>query len=271
MDNLLPRKYDPGWLPLWTDEEFRLEAATVIDGGNVKIGILSGMNYLSIFAELPTILFPGSLPIDIMHLVYEGLAQLMVSHWRGEFFTGTATAGVELDCVIPTKRWKNIGEEIPACRTEFPTVFGRAPRDIKKYKYNASECMNWISILSPIYLKNRLPEKYYNGWMGYVEAADLMRKWVLTKEEIDRMESLITGFVEHYESDYYCYYIQLLSACQATVHYQLPIAQSVRDLGPPGIYCQFPMERECGYLTRMVKSRATASRNLSLGILYMTR
>lgn len=31
------------------------------------------------------------------------------------------------------------------------------------------------------------------------------------------------------------------------------------------------MERQCGYITRMVKSRAAANRNLSLGILHMTR
>lgn len=271
VDNLLPQKYDPRRLPLWTDEEFRLEAAIVTDEDNAKIGKLSGINYLSIFAELPTILFPRSFPTDIMHLVYEGLAQQMVSHWRGDFFTGAATAGIELDFVIPAKVWKSMGEEMPGSRIDFPTAFGRAPRDITKYKYKASEWMNWVSILSPIYLKDRLPDKYYNGWMGYVEAANLMRKWVLTKKDIDKMELLITDFVEHYESDYYCYDSSRLSACRATIHHQLHIPQCTRDLGPPGIYWQFPMERQCGYLTRMIKSRAAANRNLSLGILHMTR
>lgn len=271
VDNILPQKYHATHLPLWTDGDFRLEAATVVDEDNVKIGKLSGINYLSIFAELPTIQFPRSFPIDVMHLVYEGLAQQMVSHWRGDFFTGAAAAAGALDCVMPSKVWKQIGEELSSCRVEFPTAFGRAPRDLTKYKYKASEWMNWVSILSPIYLKDRLPDKYYDPWMGYVEAANLMRKWVLTREEIDRVELLIAEFVEHYEADYYCYDPRRLSACRATIHYQLHIAQCIRDLGPPGIYWQFPMERQCGYLTRMVKSRADANRNLSLGILHMTR
>lgn len=140
-----------------------------------------------------------------MHLVYEGLAPQMVSHWRGDYFTGAAGGGTDLDCVMPAKVWKKIGEELAGSRTEFPTAFGRAPRDLTKCKYKASEWMNWVSILSPIYLKDRLPDKYYDGWMGYVEAANLMRKWVLNKEEIDKMESLIIDFIQHYEAGYYRY------------------------------------------------------------------
>lgn len=59
-----------------------------------------------------------------------------------------------------------------------------------------------------------------------------------------------------------------MSACRATIHYLLHIAQCVRDCGPPSIYWQFPAERMCGFLTQKVKNRMSVNRNLSLALLH---
>lgn len=156
-------------------------------------------------------------------------------------------------------------------RTQFPTAYGRAPRDIVKYKLQAGEWMNWVTIFSPIFLKGRLPEPFYQEWISFAEALTLMRKWDLTNNEINTIERLTIRFVEHYEAEYYQYQDKRLAACKATFHYLLHIAQSIRDCGPPGVFWQFPMERQCGFLGQAVKSRANANRNLSLCILYSTQ
>ena len=72
--------YDPWNLPMRNDAEFRKQAYTVSNQDNVHLGKLHGINHLPILHELQTINFPRSFPLDLMHLVYEGLAKLMVSH-----------------------------------------------------------------------------------------------------------------------------------------------------------------------------------------------
>lgn len=131
--------------------------------------------------------------------------------------------------------------------------------------------MNWVTTFSPIFLRGRLSDLFYEEWVSFAKAMTLMRSWDLSDNDINTIERLTIRFVEHYEAEYYQYEDKRLSACKATFHYLLHIAQSIRDCGPPGIFWQFPMERQCGFLAQAVKSRASANRNLSLSILYSTQ
>lgn len=156
-------------------------------------------------------------------------------------------------------------------RYTFPTSFGRAPRDISKHRkgFKASEWMNWLTIFSPIMLKDLsgINDEYYEEWLSMCDAMSLCREWALGDAQIDLIEQKIIRFVEYYEKVHYAFDTAKMSACRATIHYLLHIAQCIRDCGPPGIYWQFPTERMCGFLTQKVKSRVSANRNLSLALL----
>lgn len=274
IDDIMPRTstplhenvYDPRDLPMRHDMEHRVHAAEVCATNNADLGKVYGINYMPALAELPSIYFPRSFPVDVMHLIFQGLSPLMLGHWMGDFFK-------DEDYVLSKKEWEEIGHDLAKSKATFPSAFGRAPRDIFKFRksYKASEHMNWVTIFSPIMLKDRLPDLHYKEWFSMTEAVTLIRRWDLSTDDIDTIENKIIQFVEYYESQIYRYQEDRVHVCRATIHYLLHISQCIRDCGPSGNYWQFPCERMCGFLTQKVKSRSSANRNLSLGLLYTTQ
>lgn len=265
-------EYDPRNLPRRQHNEFIKQAVQITDEMNPELATLWGINHLSILAEIPTLDFPRSFVIDIMHLFYEGLSRIMLSHWMGDFFPKTMDLPVDTDHVLSSKQWEEIGRQMEQSKFTFPTSFGKAPRDISKYhnSFQASEWMNWLTVFSPLMLKDLagLDAEYYQQWISMCDAMTLCRQWELTEEQIDIIEEKIACFVEYYEKVHYAYDANKMSACRATIHYLLHLGQCIRDCGPPGIYWQYPTERMCGFLTQKVKSRVSANRNLSLALLH---
>lgn len=195
-------EYDPRNLPLRTHQEFIQQALQITEEINPDLATLWGINHLSILAEIPTLDFPRSFVIDIMHLLYEGLSRIMVSHWSGDFFPQTLTLADPVTHVIGSKLWERIGSQMNQSKFTFPTSFGKAPRDISKYRkgFQASEWMNWLTIFSPIMLKDcGLDEEYYQQWISVCNAMILCRQWTLTDVEINTIKEKFACFVEYYE------------------------------------------------------------------------
>jgi hypothetical protein len=126
----------------------------------------------------------------------------MIHHWQGTFFQDTGVNQQD-KYTIPKKDLKEMSGEMGKAREGFPSSFGRVPRDVLRYKFQASEWMNWITIFLPIFLNDQLPEKYYSELISFGRAVKLMRQWDLTNHEIDTIKRLTIQFVEHYEQEYY--------------------------------------------------------------------
>lgn len=63
---------------------------------------------------------------------------------------------------------------------------------------------------------------------------------------------------EYYRND-----DQRLSACRISFHYLLHVAESIKYCGPSWTHWQFPMERMCGILQPLVKSKIKPYSNLA--------
>jgi hypothetical protein len=157
-----------------------------------------------------------------------------------------------------------------ASRKTIPTIYGRAMRDIFTYhgSYKAEEWSSWICYYSPVLLYRRLPDELYQHYLKLVSAIELAIDYEITFDEVENMRKLIVEFVSQYEDFYYRYTSDRLPACVSTYHFLLHLADCILDCGPTWCYWQFPCERLCGMLKAKVKSRVSANRNLSLGILY---
>lgn len=83
--------------------------------------------------------------------------------------------------------------------------------------------MNWVTIFNLIFLTGTLLPRMDI----FSEPITLMPKWDLIDEEINPIEQLTTKFAEHYVAEYYQYHHTWLTACKATFHYLLHIAQSI--------------------------------------------
>jgi len=63
---------------------------------------------------------------------------------------------------------------------------------------------------------------------------------------------------EYYRND-----DQRLAACRISFHYILHVAESIKYCGPSWTHWQFPMERMCGILQPLVKSKIKPYSNLA--------
>ncbi|EXX65559.1 hypothetical protein RirG_132090 [Rhizophagus irregularis DAOM 197198w] len=257
------KTYNPSDLPKRThrDYKIRIEQITTIPPSRTHDTLISdlGVTGRSVLLEIETTRFPTCFLIDIMHLFYENIALYMLKHWMGCFFKDSILN--DQLYVINNKQWTEIGIEMETIRKSIPTDFGRSPRNILHHHngYKAEEWASWITLYSLPLLKDRSPEKYLKGWSFFVKAVQLCHD----QEEIRK---LLLLFYQHYKRYYYQFLAARLSVMKVCFHYILHVADSIQDTGPCWSTWQFPMERTCGMLQPLAKSRLHPYKNLTNNI-----
>ncbi|CAG8658791.1 9933_t:CDS:2, partial [Diversispora eburnea] len=166
---------------------------------------------------------------------------------------------------------KEIGEKMVSMRKDMPLDIGKPPRDISKHHagFKAVEWRNWIIHYSIPLLIKYLPERYIKGWAFFVKAVKLCLNWTITNENLIEIEENLKKFYHHYESSYYEFEVEQISTCRICYHYLLHVTECIKFLGPCWCYWQFPMERICGMLLPLVKSKIKPYENLANNISLM--
>ena len=104
-----------------------------------------------------------------------------------------------------------------------PDYITRKPRSIRDMSFwKASEIGYFILLYSPILLKKRLPEKYYQHYLLLVYATRLLLQNKVSNQEIDLAENLLHLYVRQFENLYG------LKNCSFNVHQLLHMANYVR-------------------------------------------
>jgi hypothetical protein len=212
----------------------------------------TGIKSFTVLWELPSIIWPWSFPLDNMHLFFLNIASHMRDHWRGHFFpweralAGSAKSATnkfkdskEEYCLSP-KTWEELNNELN--NIIFPTAFGDAMRGVYEMR-TANEYKTWIKLVSPIVLKDRLPEPFYSEWLGLVEAITIATDYSVTPDDIAQVRVQMERFVLHYHDSYYRYEQRRLSACKPVFHALLHVADCLEWLGPMWSYAQWCIER----------------------------
>ncbi|CAB4396019.1 unnamed protein product [Rhizophagus irregularis] len=135
-------------------------------------------------------------------------------------------------------------------------------RDTLVNKY-AEEWAGWITMYSLPLLKDYLPTKYYKGWSFFVQAVQLCQKKVITMDELNNIDTLLLKFYVHYEREYYKFSANRLSAMKMCIHYILHVVASIKRNGPCCTTWQFPIERVCGMLLPLARSRLHPYKNIT--------
>ncbi|PKC07066.1 hypothetical protein RhiirA5_481056, partial [Rhizophagus irregularis] len=196
--------YDANNLPLRSHEEYEkmirnlncITTQQAIESLQRNYGIKNQ----SILYDLPSIKFPSSFALDIMHLMFENVAKYMVKHWFGVFFKNVGENSNK-PYILNKTIWTEIGNLMHTARKMIPSYLGRPPRNITLYynSYKAEEWMAWIIMYSLPLLKDKLPIKYYEGWALFVKAVRLCKKLCLFEEDISEIKILLLNFYKHYE------------------------------------------------------------------------
>ncbi|GES90546.1 hypothetical protein GLOIN_2v1644898 [Rhizophagus clarus] len=119
--------------------------------------------------------------------------------------------------------------------------------------------MVWIGSLN----KNQVNNKRYIEEILDYHVILFLERFEEKNEQIDDVQNLLKRFSDYYEKEYYQNDGQQLAACKISFHYLLHVADSIKYCDPSWTYWQFPMERMCGILQLLIKSRIKPYSNLA--------
>ena len=83
---------------------------------------------------------------------------------------------------------------------------------------------------------------------------------------MNKIQSYLLAFYKHYEKEYYCELPERLSAMKMCIHYMLHVSESIFQTGPYCTTWQYLIERVCGMLLPLIKSKLHPYKNLSNNI-----
>lgn len=166
---------------------------------------------------------------------------------------------------MPLFVWEEISAWIAASAPNVPLLFGPMLRNFLEYLHQmtASEWQLFTFLLAPVYLKDVLPDHDYEEFISLVEAIQLSCDYTLTSEDCLEIDQRIIRFSKYYETRYYRMEWGRLKSCLPVFHQILHVPQALHWAGPMYVYSQWAMERFCGTLAGMAKSRVATNRNIS--------
>lgn len=166
---------------------------------------------------------------------------------------------------IKLDQWESMSRDIASSAATFPLIFGPLLRNFLEYinGMTAAEWQLFTFLLGPVYLKDLLPKEDYDQFISLVEGIQLSCDYVLSENDLVIMDRRMREFSQYYERRYYRGEWGRLKACLPVFHQILHVPQALRWAGPMYAYSQWAMERFCGTLAGMAKSRVATNQNIS--------
>ena len=167
--------------------------------------------------------------VDVMHNLFLGTGKHMFKLW------------LSLDLL--TK--ENLSEMEEMISTFcVPNYIGRLPINISSNYggYTAAQWQSWITLYSPVVLKDMLPSEHYQCWLLFVRACSLLSRRVISKNDITTADLLLLNFCEKHELLYG------KETCTPNLHLHLHLKDCLLDYGPSHTFWCFAFERVNGIL-----------------------
>ncbi|KAL1694099.1 hypothetical protein GGG16DRAFT_47889 [Schizophyllum commune] len=202
-----------------------------------------------------------------MHLVFENVMKQLILLWTDK------VEGLSLGSTLfhlADFVWQAIGEATAKSGAYIPSVFtGRPPNCAEpKGAATADSWSFWLLYLGPRLLARHFKsEVYYRHFVRLSQLVHKCLQFELSGQDICDIREGFQSWVEDFERLYYQYQPERVSICTINIHALLHIADSIEAMGPVWTYWAFPMERYCGKLQRMMRSRRFPWSNLDAQVL----
>jgi hypothetical protein len=228
--------------------------------GISKPSLLSGL--------VPTLMLPIPLcfSVDLMHLLFINIPELLVSLWQGKIkceVTDDKTTWDWVTLIGPV--WKTHGQLVADSTPYFPSSFHRPPRNpAEKISsgYKATEYFLYIFGLGPGFFRPILPQIYWQNFCKLVHAARILIQRKFTGAQVREAQYYAVQFVEEYETLYYQRRVDRLHFCRPSLHTLLHCAHEATRVGPGAFNSQFTMERSIGDLVKDIRQHSNPLANL---------
>ncbi len=125
-----------------------------------------------------------------------------------------------------------------------PINVGRVPANIASGHsgYTANQWSNWITLFSPVVLKDILPNDHLRCWLIFVRACSLLRHNTLRKQDLFTADLLLLQFCRLFHGLYGS------DSCTPNMHLHLHLKQCLLDYGPCHAFWCYAFERYNGVL-----------------------
>lgn len=243
------------------------EIDQAVMSNNAEVMKDHGISGLSWFWQIPTLAWPASFGLDVMHL-FSNVAAKMWSLWCGTVLSNVTYEDTGESYILSKMVQEQIGHEMARSSRTVPVSVSRTPRNINRHKasFKATEWFEWILIYSVPLLTGRLQAYALNSWLEYVHAVGIALKVELQESDIITMEEHFRQFVTSTEAIYYQGHTSRLPLLTSQLHGLLHVGRSIRDLGPAYVFWQFGLERYVGTLECLAASKRRQDESMQNGL-----
>ena len=183
----------------------------------------------------------GSRFTELMNLPYYDCIRFAIIDPMHNLFLGTPKRILQQQWIenglISKKNLERIQQIVHSCKV--PIGIGRIPNKIASNfaHLTADEWKNWTLLFSLIALQDILPNEHLQCWQKYVSACNIFCSSVLTLDDINLADELMTSFFTMAEFLYGSSFLTI------NTHLHLHLKKVYKDYGPCYGYWLFSFER----------------------------
>ncbi|KAK9364356.1 hypothetical protein V1509DRAFT_636648 [Lipomyces kononenkoae] len=213
-----------------------------------------GISGRSPLIDLPTLYWPESFPIDVMHLILEGIVPRTFAIW--------VEAAKSKSPIV--EDLTGLGKDIKDCKYNVPAALARSPEDVCQ-NHNSYRAQNWFDFLQlfahPL-LDGRASPDVRKNMALLARIYSIATQEQISPADLGFMDRAVKEFVESYE----CLYTDP-TVCTSNLHGLLHLPECIKNCGPAWAYWQFTMEKTCGNVVRLLQGKKLKDENLANAIL----
>jgi len=229
--------------------------------GISKLTILSG---LVIDLMVPV---PRCFPLDLMHLIFTNLGELLIPLWQGTMKCDVTDSISSWDWATMTgDAWEAHGKVVADATPFFPLSFHCPPRNpAEKISsgYKATKYFHYLFRLGPGHFRAILPSRYWKHFCKLVYGVRILVQRHIVGSQLQEAHLQLVQFVEEYKNLYYQQQVDRIHFCCPCVHTLLHTAPEVMQVGPGAYTTQFTMEHTIGNLGQEIWQLSNPFANLT--------
>jgi hypothetical protein len=162
--------------------------------------------------------------------------------------------------------WQAHGKSVAMATPYIPSFFGRAPRNpAEKINsgYKAWKFQLYLIGLGPALFRHVLPKEYWINYCKYVSGIQILQRWVVSPDDLQRGHRLLCEFVQEFEQLYYQCRPERLHFVRQSIHLLTHLASETIRIGPPSCYSQWTIETAIGNLGEEIHSDRNPYANIA--------
>ncbi|KAI7873642.1 hypothetical protein K492DRAFT_111484, partial [Lichtheimia hyalospora FSU 10163] len=227
-------------------------------GSYKKVDWEAGQRQVTLFADLPTFHGASFFPMDIMHMLGQGIAKQFWALISDDKYNGEENSN---PLSLPVVQCKTIGVEVANCRS-LSKDFSRDCGNVytRSGYYRAIDWLHFMMYLVPTIVARYFDGETRNAILQLIHVYHIACKRELTEDDVMLMEISVNHWLQWLKEQVNA---KRTSSKIFTInqHYLIHLHQIAKHLGPLPVYASFSMERAIGDIKKHINSKRDPGTN----------